>query len=102
VLVAWAFVSGVSFSRGTSRLIGALGDARSLIEKTGNPTEFAENYETISPKIAANPVLGSRWREYTESLVLPQESNRPIRAKPTTRGSPVRPRRCRRANGAVC
>jgi len=83
VLVAWAFVSGVSFSRGANRLIRALGDAKSLIEKTGNPTEFAENYEAISPKIAADPVLGSRWREYTESLVLPQESNRPIRA--TTR-----------------
>jgi hypothetical protein len=79
----WAFVSGVSFSRGANRLIGALGNAKSLIEKTGNPTEFSENYEAISPKIAADPVLGSRWREYTESLVLPQESNRPIRA--TTR-----------------
>src|SRR5882757_4060304 len=83
VLVVWAFVSGVSFYRGSNRLIGALGDAKSLIEKTGNPTEFAENYEAISPKIAANPVLGSRWREYTESLVLPQEGDRPIRA--TTR-----------------
>jgi hypothetical protein len=83
VLVVWAFVSGVSFSRGTNRLIRALRDARSIIEKTGNPTEFAQNYEVISAKIAADPVLGSRWREYTESLVLPQESNRPIRA--TTR-----------------
>lgn len=67
VLVAWALVSAVSFSRGTSRLIGALGDAKGLIEKTGNPTEFSENYEAISPKIAANPVLGSRWREYRRS-----------------------------------
>jgi hypothetical protein len=83
VLAVWAFASGVSFSRGTNRLIGALGGARSIVEKTGNPTEFAESYEVISPKIAADPVLGSRWREYTESLVLPQESNRPIRA--TTR-----------------
>src|SRR5713226_4046406 len=83
VLVAWAFVSGVSFSRGTNRLIGALDSSKSLIEKTGNPTEFAENYEAISAKIAADPVLGPRWREYTDSLVLPQENNRPIRA--TTR-----------------
>jgi methyl-accepting chemotaxis protein len=83
VLVVWAVVSGVSFSRGTNRLISALGDAKRLIEKTGSPVEFAENYEAISPKIAADRVLGSRWREYTESLVLPQESNRPIRA--TTR-----------------
>src|SRR5260370_31258529 len=83
VVVLWAFVSGVSFSRGAKRLIGALGDAKSIIVKTGSPSEFAQNYEVISPKIAADPVLGSRWREYTESLVLPQESNRPIRA--TTR-----------------
>ncbi len=83
VLAVWAIVSGVSFSRGTNRLIGALGDAKSVIEKTGNAAEFAENYEVISPKIATDPVLGSRWREYTESLVLPQESNRLIRA--TTR-----------------
>ncbi|WP_315734065.1 MULTISPECIES: anti-phage ZorAB system protein ZorA [unclassified Bradyrhizobium] len=80
VLMLWAIVSGVSFARGANRLIGALGRARSIIEKTGSPTEFARNYEVISPKIAADPVLGSRWREYTESLVLPQESNRPIRA----------------------
>jgi hypothetical protein len=83
VLVVWALVSAVSFSRGTNRLIGALGDTKGLIEKTGNPIQFAENYEAISPKIAANSVLGSRWREYTDSLVLPQENNRPIRA--TTR-----------------
>src|SRR3954464_10810704 len=83
VLVAWAFVSGISFYRGTNRLIGALGNAKSLVEKAGSPTDFAQNYEVISPKIAADPVLGSRWREYTGSLVLPQESNRPVRA--TTR-----------------
>lgn len=83
VLVVWAFVSGVSFSRGTRRLVGALADAGGLIEKTGSPQEFAQNYEAISAKIAANPVLGSRWREYAQSLVLPQESHRPIRA--TTR-----------------
>ncbi|MBR1296620.1 anti-phage ZorAB system protein ZorA [Bradyrhizobium sp. AUGA SZCCT0042] len=83
VLVAWAFVSGISFYRGTNRLIGALGNAKSLVEKAGSPTDFAQNYEVISPKIAADPVLGSRWREYAGSLVLPQESNRPIRA--TTR-----------------
>ncbi|MDE5454894.1 anti-phage defense protein ZorA [Bradyrhizobium sp. CSA112] len=85
VLVLWAFASGVSLSRGTNRLIGALGVAKSVIEKARNPTEFAENYEAISPKIGADPVLGSRWREYTESLVLPQEGNRPIRA--TTRAA---------------
>ncbi len=83
VMVVWALVSAVSFSRGTNRLISALGDTKGLIERTGNSIEFAENYEAISPKIAADPVLGSRWREYTGSLVLPQENNRPIRA--TTR-----------------
>src|SRR5205085_7925894 len=83
VLVIWALISGVSFSRGTRRLIGALAGAKSLIETTANPAEFAEKYEVISPKIAIDPVLGSRWREYTDSLVLPQENNRPIRA--TTR-----------------
>ena len=83
VLVAWALLSGVSFSRGANRLIRALGNAKNIIEKTGSPTEFAQNYEVISSQIATDPVLGSRWREYIESLVIPHESNRSIRA--TTR-----------------
>jgi methyl-accepting chemotaxis protein len=83
ILVIWAFVSGVSFSRGTRLLVRALDSARALIAETNSPIEFAEKYESISAKLATDPVLGSRWREYADSLVLPHENHRPIRA--TTR-----------------
>ena len=68
VLVLWAFASGVSFSRGTNRLIGALGAAKSVIEKARNPTEFAENYEAISPKIAL-PCLRCYVVKYLKSIL---------------------------------
>lgn len=83
VLILWAFFSGVSLKIGAAKLIRALRDASSLIGATATATEFAVNYESISAKMAASPILGPRWREYGESLVFPQEGNRPIRA--TTR-----------------
>ncbi|WP_316205342.1 anti-phage ZorAB system protein ZorA [Bradyrhizobium sp. SZCCHNS3004] len=83
VLVLWAFLSGQSLRRGAKKLIRALGEASGLISGSASATDFATNYESISAKIAASPILGPRWREYTESLVFPREGNRPIRA--TTR-----------------
>lgn len=83
VLVLWAVLSGLSLRSGANKLIRALREASGLISSTATATDFAANYESISAKIAASPILGPRWREYTESLVFPQEGNRPIRA--TTR-----------------
>ncbi|MGJ5154153.1 anti-phage ZorAB system protein ZorA [Bradyrhizobium sp. HKCCYLR1023] len=82
-LILWAFFSGVSLRIGAAKLIRALRDASSLIGATATATEFAANYESISAKMAASSILGPRWREYSESLVFPQDGNRPIRA--TTR-----------------
>src|SRR6516165_9653355 len=80
ILILWAFISGFSLLQGANRLIRALDDASGLIGGMGNATDFAVNYESISARIATSPILGGRWREYIESLVLPQDSNRPIRA----------------------
>lgn len=82
-LTIWALVSAVSLKIGAGKLIRALREATNLIGTTPDAMAFAANYEAISVKLAANPIIGARWREYGASLVFPQESNRPIRA--TTR-----------------
>src|SRR5262249_20127600 len=66
--------------RGTQKLSTKLADARKRIERTEDATAFASSYETISAELAADPVLGPRWREYSVSLVLPREGVRPVRA----------------------
>lgn len=83
ILVLWAVISGLSLKLGTMRLIRGLRNASSLIGTTATAIDFAASYESVSAKLAASPILGPRWREYSESLVIPKEGNRPIRA--TTR-----------------
>jgi ABC-type transporter Mla subunit MlaD len=82
-LTIWALASAVSLRIGAGKLIRALRDATNLIGTTADAADFSANYESISAKIAANPILGARWREYGASLVFPQDDTRPIRA--TTR-----------------
>jgi uncharacterized protein YoxC len=85
VLVLWAACSAFFLWRGTSRLASALIKARKWIERANDPIAFASSYEVIAAELSGDPVLGPRWREYRDSLVLPREERRPVRA--TTRAA---------------
>ncbi len=82
-LILWAAGSATSLWRGTEALIRALWSARERIEETPDARAFAERYEALSASLATAPILGPRWREWQESLVLPRDPGRLVRS--TTR-----------------
>src|SRR5947207_7810999 len=84
-LFAWAAWSAQSLARGTRRLRLVLDMARKPIDGAPDAIAFAAAFETISDAIARTPLIGTRWRDYRASLVLPAAAGRPIRA--TARGA---------------
>jgi len=79
-LVFWAGSSAVRFGRGTARLQRALSEAEKKLARADGPLRFVGEFESIRLELSASPVLGERWREYSETLVLPDKPGRPIRS----------------------
>lgn len=79
-LVLWAVASAIPFWLGTVRLQRALRAAERTLAQTDGPLSFAEKFESIRLDLAASKVVGDRWREYCETLVLPDKPRRPIRS----------------------
>src|SRR5690349_5315870 len=79
-LVLWAGLSAVPLLRGTRRLRGAFRSARAKLEDTPDAAAFAARYEAISAALSITPILGPRWQEWRESLVVPREAGRPVRS----------------------
>ena len=82
-LLLWAVLSFISLWRRTAMLSRILDRARRRIEDAPDEVAFARDYETIAKDLKDDPVLGPRWHEYDDTLVLPRESGRLIRS--TTR-----------------
>jgi len=79
-LALWAACSAWLLHRGTARLASALAAAHRRLERAKDAAAFASSYESISAEMGADPILGPRWREYRDSLVLPRDVTRPVRA----------------------
>jgi hypothetical protein len=58
-------------------------NARAELDRAPDSLAFAERYEESNATLANNPIIGMRWREFRDSLVLPRAAGRPVRT--TTR-----------------
>jgi len=54
--------------RGHKSLKIAIGE----IEKTDDEEDFTRNYETTDERLSQDPNLGHAWKEFTETLILPE------------------------------
>src|SRR4051812_10898934 len=83
VFCVWAAVSLALLCVGVRRLSGSLKVARNFIADSADAATFAGRYEAVNARLERDTVLGARWREFRESLVLPVRAGQPVRA--TTR-----------------
>jgi ABC-type transporter Mla subunit MlaD len=79
-LALWAGASAFRFSLGTFRLDRALVQAQERLAQANSPLKFAADFESIRVDLCASPILGERWREFCETLVLPDKPGRPVRS----------------------
>ncbi|MFC7333804.1 hypothetical protein [Rhodocista pekingensis] len=78
-LCAWAIWSGTRFIRATLRFRKALAGARATVRQSSDAVSFAERYGEIDTALAEDPVLGERWCEFRNSLLLPRQAGQPVR-----------------------
>ena len=72
-LVIWASWSGVRLRAGSRTLLAELGGVTARINAANDATEFAARYEAVSQELGGNPILGARWQEYQQSLLIPEQ-----------------------------
>src|SRR3954471_19318669 len=82
-LVIWAALSAHGLTSRSNRLVAALDRGTRELEKSADSLEFPSRYHETDAVIAGNSVLGPRWREFRESLLMPLSAGRPVRT--TTR-----------------
>jgi hypothetical protein len=69
-LLIWATISGYRLQAGTKALVTELRWAGRQIDEAQNASVFATQYEVIAQNLSGNRVLGARWREYQQSLLI--------------------------------
>ena len=80
VLLAWFLGSAAIALIGCRRLITELRAARERITETADSIAFARDYESVSDMLSALRILGPRWREFRDSLLVPETGGRPVSA----------------------
>jgi len=86
ILALWAGDGLRRLIFGTKKLVRALKEAHALLLTAENAQAFAESYEDLNQRLAVHPILGERWREFEESLIVPARHGQPVRstARPST------------------
>jgi uncharacterized protein YoxC len=79
-LLVWTLLSGWSARRGLANLGRSLRRARERLGTATDQLAFSADYEAISADLLAIPLIGNRWREYRETLIVPATPTRPVRA----------------------
>lgn len=79
-LVAWTGWSCARALSRTRRLNRELKRARERICTAADPGAFFRDYESISSYLSQLSVVGPRWREFKDTLLIPTREGRPIHA----------------------
>ena len=78
LLAIWTIWSGLSLAGAAARLRRDLRLATRRLEQSASATEFATSYETVSAEFSADKVLGSPWRGFCQTLIVPSDIGRPV------------------------
>jgi hypothetical protein len=70
LLVFWAVWSGVRLERRSAKFQNVLDSARRRLERTTDPAAFAQDYEAIRTDLSGRPVIGERWKDFCNSLLV--------------------------------
>lgn len=81
LLILWALWSGIWLWQGAAKFRAALDKARRRLEKAPDAVAFASNFEAVRSDLGSMPVIGERWRDYCNSLIV---IDRPIPMVGTT------------------
>jgi hypothetical protein len=82
-LTVWAILSAILLHVKTEKLARSLRTASSMLNDADTMLTFVDSYEATNARLERHNILGPRWREFRESLVMPRHPGEPIRA--TTR-----------------
>ena len=73
-----ALYFGVKLRRATERILTALRDARKEVEGAGGERDVPAKFEALTQRLSATGIIGSAWRRFSATLLLPPQPGRPI------------------------
>jgi chromosome segregation ATPase len=73
VLFAWSAWSARQLASATSAVEAALAEARSRLEAASDPRDFSGDFETLAAALGGVRLIGPRWREVRDSLLVPSD-----------------------------
>lgn len=79
-LLLWALLSGLRLKAAVLKFRLSLQLAGSDLTQSVDAIAFSEVFEAAGAKLAANPLLGSAWKRYRATLVVPSTAGRPVLA----------------------
>jgi hypothetical protein len=79
-LVGWAAWSAWRLTRGVQQVCDVLDRARQRLEEAADAESFLAIYERVAADLAALPLLGPRWRDYRETLLISTDAGTPVRS----------------------
>ena len=85
LLVAWAVLSAARLLSGTRAVSKALAEARLRLESVSDAPGFTSAYEGLSADLAKIPLVGGRWREFRDSLLIPKDQDQVGLVRATSR-----------------
>lgn len=85
-LVTWAGLSAWRLRAGTRLVCETLEGAAARLAREVDAPRFTVNFEAASKALADMPLLGHRWREYREALIVPSAPGRLVRATSRAEG----------------
>jgi uncharacterized phage infection (PIP) family protein YhgE len=80
VLVLWASWSIFWLWTGRRRLSRVLASARERLARSADAEAFSSDFEGARSDLDRLPVIGPRWAEFRETLLVPREAGRPVRS----------------------
>ena len=77
-LIVWTTWSGVRLLRASRGLLRRFDQGIRLLAKASDPESFSQSYETVSLELERDVLLGTPWRGYRNTLIIPRSAGRPI------------------------
>ena len=77
-LIVWTAWSGARLLHASRRLLQRLDHGIRLLATSSNPEDFGLNYEKVSLELERDTLLGTPWRGYRNTLIIPRVAGTPI------------------------
>lgn len=87
LIVLWAVIVFWRFKQRLRPLAKELAELHQLLVGTETPGDFAAKFSELNERFGSSRLLGSQWREFRETLLLPEGDESPVISNSVSAGA---------------